>query len=153
MKLFKPTTLLAAVILALVTPPARATNFTWDGNFSNVWDRESSSHRTNWDPQGMNNPIPNANDNVFFHGVTPNRTIDLNGNRSVLSVHFSGSTNYTLDFSLSTDTLSLVTGDINASGGASFSIASKIVMEANGDWAINNPEFWVTGVVSGGYRL
>ena len=146
---------LAAAIGALVTPPARATNFTWDGNFSNLWDRDSSSHRTNWDPQGMNNPIPNANDNVFFHGDKPYRTsIDLNGNRRVPSAEFWGGYDYTLG--PSTDTLTLVDGDITASGGATHEIAAITKLEVDGVWDISgaNTEFWVTGLLAGrAYRL
>ena len=139
--------LIAVAILALATTPARARDFTWDGNFNNLWDRNSGG-RTNWDPQQINNPIPDSNDNVFFHGDTPNRTIDLNGNRSVLSAEFWGDRNYTL--MPSTDKLTLVDGIINASGGASHGIVADVVLEADGVWDISgsNTRFWVAGGLS-----
>ncbi|KKK71071.1 hypothetical protein LCGC14_2917620, partial [marine sediment metagenome] len=145
---------LAVAILALVSPPARARDFTWDGNFNTLWDRQSGSDRTNWDPQQINNPIPDSNDNVFFGPIdAPRTTVDLNGSRTVLSATFSGSDNYALIGSADNDTLTLSTGNLTASGSATHTITAKVGLGADGVWAINNPEFVVTGVISGAYQL
>ena len=147
---------LAVAVFALTALPARGVDFTWDGNFDDEWDRNSGSpgYRTNWDPQGMNNPIPVGNDNVFFHGDMPYRTaIDLDGDRRVLSATFSGGYDYTLGTGVGfdADTLTLVTGNITAFGGKSYTIPGSVVLEADGDWYINhvNTKFYVEGRLSG----
>ena len=75
------TCVLAAAILALATPPARAENFTWDGEFDDYWDTISASDLTNWWPDGMNNPVPD--DDVFFKDAAPFTEVQLNGSRRV----------------------------------------------------------------------
>ena len=146
------TCVLIAAILALVTPPALATDFSWDGNFNSLWDRTSATDRTNWDPQGMSSPIPNWNDNVFFGDISADRfTVDLNGNRTVLSATFSGSDDYTLIGS--GDRLKLSTGNLTASGLATHAITCQVELGADGVWAINNPEFVVSGDVIGAFAL
>lgn len=87
--------LIAVAIFALSTAPARATDFTWDGEYSNLWDTISGADLTNWSPDGMANPVPDADDNVFFNGAAP-FTVELNGSRTVLSVNFDGDTSYAL---------------------------------------------------------
>ena len=149
------TCVLSAAILALVTPPARATDFTWDGDYNNLWDRNSGNpnYRTNWGPQGMNNPIPNGNDNVFFGGATPYPAIELNGSRNVLSATFSGGVGYALLPTNPGDVLSLFDGNITASGTAVHLIASQVALWADGVWAINTPAFVVDGNVFGAFAL
>ena len=123
------TLILTVIVLtaALLTSPALGRDFSWDGNFDELWDRNSGppNRRTNWDPQGMSGPIPNADDNVFFGNIAAERfTVDLDGDHTVLSATFSGSDDYTLIGSVSTDTLTLVTGDITASGAATHEISA-----------------------------
>ncbi len=155
---FMVTCVLAAAILALVTSPARSTDFTWDGELSRYWGDEEMAlpkgFTTNWDHEGQNNPIPN--DNVFFSGPSPNTNINLNEDRRVLSVNFSGGTKYWL---LGPEKLTLVDGDITASGTAPFEILwCEVALESNGDWHIDNPMFEVGRVgppvsTSGVFRL
>ena len=148
---------LAAAILALVTPQAQARDFSWDGNFSTIWDRQSSSDRTNWDPQRINNPIPDSNDNVFFGDIAADRfTVNLNGNRTVLSATFSGSNGYTLTESTDTDKLTLATGAITAGGGATHTITSQVGLGADGLWTLYDAStrLEVSGRISASaYRL
>ncbi len=132
------TCVLAAAILALVTSPARGDaweDFTWDGQLDQYWDT-TSGDTTNWSPDGMANPVPDADDNVFFNGAAPYTTVELHGSHRVLSANFDGNTDYTLAEALSSDRLRLVTGDITTYGTATHEIASRIVLEDDGDWAI-----------------
>ncbi len=146
------TLILTAIVLttALITPSALGgawENYTWDGDKDQYWDTENSG--TNWDHEGNNDPIPTFNDNVFFDGPAPHTTIELNGNRSVLSVNFSGSVDYTLEESTFLDTLKLVDGIITASGGGTHTISAEIKLEADGVWDIDGVNTWlrVTDIV------
>ena len=151
------TLILIVIILttALLTPPARGRDFSWDGHFSTIWDRQSSSDRTNWDPQQINNPIPDSNDNVFFGDIAADTyTVDLNGSRTVLSATFSGSNNYALIGSVNTDKLTLSTGVLTAGGGGTHTISSQVGLGADGLWTLWGTQLEVSGRISASaYRL
>ena len=150
--------IIAAILTsgALTVPPARATDFSWDGNFSELWDRETNG-RTNWDPQQINNPIPGSNDNVFFGDIPAERfTVQLNGNRTVNSINFSGNVDYTLIETNIADTLTLASGALTASGDATFGIDTNVTLQADAIWDVADAATWVyvTGVIRGNaYRL
>ena len=145
---------LSMVLLAsaLAVVPASANPFIWDGSrTSENWDNVGPINElldTNW-----NQPlaIPGAPDTVTFPGGAFDSRVKLNGNRSVQSVFFSGDDDYSLFTELSTETLTLGTGDITTSGTATkHSINCDVTMEgsASGDWTVGNPLLTVVGDIS-----
>lgn len=141
MRTLKTLPLTVIVLMAALTAqPALASDFTWDGEIDQYWDA-TDGNTTNWSPDGMANPVPDADDNVFFNGAAPYTTVELHGSHRVLSANFDGNTDYTLTEALSGDRLRLVTGDITTYGTATHEIAAKIVLEDDGDWAINTPSW------------
>ena len=137
----------ANLLMVAFAALAHAKSFSWSGNTDDDWGTPS-----NWFTLPMGG-VPGVGDIAVFVNPSPNTTIELNGDRSIVSAGFDGGTDYTLKFSVSTDTLTLVTGDITAIGTATHTINSEVVLGANGDWDINNPLFRVLRNISGAFDL
>ncbi|MEM6854654.1 MAG: hypothetical protein AAF593_09620, partial [Planctomycetota bacterium] len=116
---------LLTAILVAGTPMAFGLPFEWDGSLSSDnWNASSSFPNpldTNWDlPTGT----PGSEDTVSFGQDAADFIVDLNGNRVVRSVSFSGTNGYTLN----NNTLTLLTGDISVgSGSVTHTINSNVV--------------------------
>ncbi|MEM6258404.1 MAG: autotransporter-associated beta strand repeat-containing protein [Planctomycetota bacterium] len=139
---------LLTAILVAGTPMAFGLPFEWDGSLSSDnWNASSSFPNpldTNWDlPIGT----PGSEDTVSFGQDAADFIVDLNGNRVVRSVSFSGTNGYTLN----NNTLTLLTGDISVgSGSVTHTINSNVVNVGFTDWSVgNNATLEVSGVVSG----
>ena len=112
---------------------ARATDFDWAGDISNVWDDTtivSSQHFSNWSPDGgASAQIPDTGDTVSFGGTASGFVVDLNGDRTVSSATFSGASSY----SINNNTLTLESGDLSTSGSSMHIINSKLLLAAEGN--------------------
>jgi|GEM_PF-6950520 len=128
------------LLLVAFAAPAHAAFFQWSGTTDDDWGNSS-----NWI---FGAGVPGAGDDVLFSTSSANTTIDLNGDRSVLSASFANFTPYTLDAGGSF-TLTLVSGDLIASGTETHTINSDVVLGADGDWDINNPLFEASRVITG----
>lgn len=149
---------LLAATLALVSP-VQAVNFEWDGEANNdTWDALEvvigDDDITNWvGIAGLN--FPNADDTVLFGGEASNNdlTVDLNGNRNVISVTFDRAQSYLLDTTVGTNRLSLSSGDITVLDG-SHTINSNIRLLDIGDFDISASDtLTVNGGIEGAFRF
>ncbi len=138
------TTAMLAMLVAgplAVTTPARASVFTWAGVIDDGWNTNM-----NWSPSGL----PGSDDVISFLNPTFNPVVRLNGNRSVLWIDFGGPADYELRPDVSTDTLTLIDGDIVSNGLATFEISSDLVMADTGEWDIDGSStLEVSGRVTG----
>ncbi len=132
------------LVLAIISP-ARATDFVWDGEYSDRWTEIRSLgggiYRTNWDPDHLiplGDMIPEADDEVFFVLSTPYNVVDLDGSRVVRRITFAGSAPYTLSSDLSTDMLTLVDGDVTAIGTATHRFNVNVGLDSDGAWLIDD---------------
>ena len=138
MKSLRMLTVLAAL---LVSASAHADNFSWIGVIDDEW-----GNANNWT---LSAGIPGTGDTVQFLNPSPNNNIFLDVSRSVLSASFGGTTDYFLWEGVGGSSLTLESGDLAASGPATHTINSDVVLGANGDWDISNPLFEVSRVITG----
>ena len=149
-------TLLWVVVLLACPATTHADDFIWDGQFDGNWDTSvlgnpgpPASFITNWTPDDIPTGVPELPDDddvVVFLNANPFPIINLNGNRNVQRVVFSGA----LDYTLTGDTLTLVTGDITSTGIANHHITSDIDLSASAEWDIDGTSsLTVSAVVSG----
>ncbi|MEM1026838.1 MAG: autotransporter-associated beta strand repeat-containing protein [Planctomycetota bacterium] len=140
-----------AALVAALAVPASALELTWDGSTGSPdWNAADGipggGSDSNW--QGGNGGvIPDANDSVVFSDVANafRRTINLNGDRSVLSATFDSATlangetslNYVLDTTPSVNRLTLVNGDLTVLDGNAL-INSDVGLGSSGTWDIAN---------------
>ncbi len=146
----------ALLAAAMSAGPAHTAEFVWDGSTGSPnWDAAdggSSGTDFNWQV-GSGGGIPDADDTLLFDdtATSSRRRINLNGDRSVLSITFDSSTvmanpsndpslnnlNYLIDLDASSgaNTLSLVNGDITVLDGNA-RINSDITLLAQGDWSV-----------------
>ena len=136
MKKFKrvglPGAMALMVLAASPCRPAHAADLTWSGALSTFWDDQFGSLVviTNWFPGG----VAGAGDNVLFSDAASTTTVILNGNRTVSSVAFEGASNYGLSGSV----LTIQTGGLTATGGATHSINSTVSLGADAVWDIDS---------------
>ena len=96
-------TLLTTMFLATGAAPALAVDYTWNGQFNNLWDHQFMTF-TNWGPSG----IPGSGDTVTFSTASI-WTVDLNGNRTISAATINSSAPYTLNTGSDTLTVSDIT--------------------------------------------
>ncbi len=129
----------AALFASLLgaAPAAHAADFIWDGSLTiNAWDDAVTVNNpnpftfTNWTFAA--DVFPDADDTVTFPGTADRFVVDLNGDREVLSATFDGANDYTLN----NDTLTLLTGDLTATGTATHTINSNLTLGAGGTFDI-----------------
>lgn len=148
---------MASVVL-LPFSLARATDYVWDGQVDDLWDGVSGGFFTNWTLNGA--LMPGSADTVTFGGgpSTLMTTINLNGGRTVLSAtfadfSFSQPANFQLNANISTDSLTLVDGNITATGTGTHRLSADVDLGSSGTWSIDNPLFQVDRLLTSAGRL
>ncbi len=147
------TALLSLLFLAGFLKPAHSDDFTWTGLVaSDDWDAQITIAPpdviiNNWTPG--TGQVPDADDTVLF-GVSAGFVVDLNGDRSVQSAAFADSNGYTLN----NNTLTLLTGNLTATGDATHTINSGLTLDANGTFDIGpDASIDLNGVLTSGSNL
>lgn len=139
--------LLAAAPLAGIS---HAANFTWDGELSNSWGESRTVGNiffprvvSNWEPDGyLTLQLPTSSDRVIFgEFTTGNRTINLNGNRTVDSVEFKNAQN----FNLTNGTLFLASGGLTSTSTSTQTLDADVTLQSSGSWDISEAPVVVNG--------
>jgi autotransporter-associated beta strand protein len=107
---------------------------------------------TNWSPNG----IPDASQDTYFTntGLTANGTVTLGADRSINSLIFDTTTNFTIGGAAGA--LTITSGNISRTSTSSGTqtIARPIVLGANGIWNIaGSGQLTVSGAISGSHSL
>ncbi|QQE12597.1 autotransporter-associated beta strand repeat-containing protein [Planctomycetota bacterium] len=123
--------------------PASAATFTWDGSENSLWSTSG-----NW---STSSGVPDSDDIVVFSGPASHTFVELNGSRTIQELNFGGTTNYSLSDTISSDTLTLITGDIIVTGTATHRIFNNINLGSTlSNWSISeNAELKVSGTING----
>ena len=131
-----------------------AADLIWDGDTdSNLWDTSDGSTgggtETNWNPD----VVADADDDVTFGSASSDTTIDLNGNREVVSVTFNRGSGYTLGTIIGGETLTLGSGDLIVENGHHF-INSHLQLNGAGHFNIDSgDQLTIHGITSGNQSL
>ncbi|MCP3974030.1 MAG: hypothetical protein GY720_06000, partial [bacterium] len=102
---------------------------------------------------GFPAPIPDSDDTVAFSQASANTSVDLNGSRTVKSLTFGGNTGYTLTSDESIHSLTLVDGDVTATGTATHEFNIDVTLDSSGTWSIGNPLVKVNRLLTTGNLL
>lgn len=110
---------------------------TWISDAGTLWGEAA-----NW----LDNAVGGVGDNVFFgqSSSAANVVVDLQTARTILSLHFQGDANYTLQ----NNALTLTQGVLQSSGSGAFSIESDLALGVNGAFDLAAP-VRIVGVISG----
>ncbi len=140
------------LLLLILCSPLHGADLDWEADTGDArWDEQAAPAggdvNTNWE----NDVLPAATDSVTFDASGQNElTVDLNGDRTVLSLTFNYSQSYTLEDS----TLTLDDGDITVSDGDHIINSNVILSDDTSEWALfdigTNDSLTINGIWSGG---
>ena len=129
----------------------------WDINIiTKTWSNAGGDSQwgtdANWNPNG----IPDASQDTYFTntGLTANGTVTLGADRSVNSLSFDTTTNFTIGGAAGS--LTIASGNISRTSTSSGTqtIARPIVLGNNGVWDIaGSGQLTVSGAISGSYSI
>lgn len=115
---------------------AQSGTSTWTGTASSGWD-DFSDGKFNWNP----NSLPTATSAVAFAGPVAFNTVNLEADRTVHSLQFSGASAYAIN----QNQLTISSGDVTQTGTATHTIGSDVRLGGPAAWNINGGTLKVTG--------